>query len=146
MRMADKSLIIGKEFIDESAEGVGELNPFQQQSILVDETMAMENAQRQLEQQGHRRYGKVNARERQDYVVSADNSLEQQAQAGPKSHPFLDSQRYDGIDPDLNPAPDIGTDARREFDNERRNQEQEKQHRLGNMPTHSRRSAPEFKP
>lgn len=128
-------------------EGIGELNPFQQQSILVQETIAMENNRRLLEQQGHTKYGRVNARERSDHQNQAENQLENQAQAGPKEHPFLNaSQRFDGIDPNLNPAPDIGTEARREFDNERRNQEQEKQYRLGNMPTVQRRSTPEFKP
>ena len=108
------------------SEGAGSLNPFQHESILVEETKSMENARRKLEQSGHRKYGQVNASERPDYEVSHDNELA--AQAGPKEHPFLsDSQRFDGIDPSLNPAPDIGTEARREFDNEKRNQEQEKQ-------------------
>ncbi len=124
--------------------GARGLNPYEQGSILIDPTDAMENARRKLEQTGHSRFARVNASHRPDYEVSPDNDL--QAQAGPKEHPYLDSQRFDGIDPSLNPAPDIGTEARREFDNERRNQEQEKQHRLGNMPTNSRRNTPEFKP
>ena len=49
-------------------------------------------------------------------------------------HPELDNQRFDGVDPNLNPEPPLNTDARREFDNERREQEMEKQLRLGNMP------------
>ena len=129
---------------DEGSAGARELNPYEQGSILVDATDGMENARRKLEQSGHGRFAKVNASERPDYEVSNDNEM--QAQAGPKEHPYLDSQRFDGIDPSLNPAPDIGTEARREFDNERRNQEQEKQHRLGNMPTNSRKNTPEFKP
>lgn len=146
-RVVDKHLIIDPLVEDEDeggSEGIGRLNPFETQSILVDETTSMENGRRELEQRGHRRFATVHARERSDFEVSADNELA--AQAGPKEHPFLSSQRFDGIDPSLNPAPDIGTEARREFDNERRNQEQEKQYRLGNMPTNSRKYTPEFKP
>jgi hypothetical protein len=100
-------------------------------SFLVDETRSMENQRRLQEQEGMRRFGRVNQRDRVDETASAGNEL---GHHGPKEHPFLQSQRFDGIDPSVSPAPDIGTDARREFDNELRNQEQEKQLRLGNMP------------
>ena len=144
--MVDKHLLKPTRLVrdDESGEDIGDLNPFNQQSILVEETTAMENGRRKLEQQGHRRVARVNARERHDIEASHDNELA--AQAGPKEHPYLSSQRFDGIDPSLNPAPDIGTEARREFDNERRAQEQEKQYRLGNMPTYQQKSTPEYKP
>ena len=144
--MADKHLVLVYDEDDDTGEGIGTLNPFEQhESILIDETTSMENGRRQLEQKGHRRYGTVNGlKDRSEHQVSAENELG--SQAGPKEHPFLSSQRFDGIDPSLNPAPDIGTEARREFDNERRNQEQEKQHRLGNMPSYSRNNTPEYKP
>ena len=145
--MAEKHLTLNfEDGDDQGRDGVGTLNPFEQGgSILVDETVAMENNRRQLEQRGHRRYGTVHAgKDRSEHQHSAENELG--ATAGPKEHPYLDSQRFDGIDPSLSPAPDIGTEARREFDNERRNQEQEKQYRLGNMPTYSRKNTPEYKP
>lgn len=139
------NVVSNSESQKKRGEGARALNPFQQGTILIEETKGMEDSRRQLEQRGHSQFARVNASDRQpSYEVSPDNDLA--AQAGPKEHPYLDSQRFDGIDPSLNPAPDIGTEARREFDNERRNQEQEKQHRLGNMPTNSRRSTPEFKP
>lgn len=143
--MVERKYLVNED--DEDDEGgadVGELNPFQQGSILIEETVAMENQRRVMEQQGHRKYGSVHARERHDMEMSAENELG--ATAGPKEHPYLSSQRFDGIDPSLNPAPDIGTEARREFDNERRNQEQEKQYRLGAMPTQKNRYTPDYKP
>jgi len=110
--------------------GSGEIVP-EGVSILVDETRSMENNRREREQEGHRKYGKVNARERSDNEPAPGETLGQ----GPKEHPLLaNSQRFDGIDPNLNPDPPLNSEARREFDNERREQEKEKQLRLGNMP------------
>lgn len=119
---------------------VGDLARPDDGSFLVDETQSMENQRRLAEQKGMRKYAKVNQRERADHTQEAGNELNMQ---GPKQHPYLQSQRFDGIDPNVNPTPDIGTDARREFDNELRNQEQEKQLRLGHMP---KPTAPEPKP
>ena len=119
---------------------VGDLARPDDGSFLVDETKAMENQRRLAEQKGMRKYARVNQRERLDDTPEAGNELNMQ---GPKQHPYLQSQRFDGIDPNVSPAPDIGTDARREFDNELRNQEQEKQLRLGHMP---KPRAPEPKP
>jgi DNA-nicking Smr family endonuclease len=101
-------------------------------TFLVSETKAMERRRRLAEQQGERQLAPVKAREHSD----------QEPQSGPEGelqnsilqHPQLDSQRFDGIDPNLNPEPPLNTDARREFDNEKREQDQEKQLRLGNMP------------
>lgn len=114
------------------------------QSILVEETQAMENERRLLEQQGMRRYGQVSQRPRTELEHTADNTLTQGV--GPKEHPFLSSQRYQGVEPNLSPEPEIGTEARRQFDNDRREQEQEKQYRLGNMPQKGRKFNPEFRP
>lgn len=101
-------------------------------SYLVAETKAMERQRRLAEQQGERRIALVKAREHSDY--EAQPGPEGELQNTILQHPELDSQRFDGIDSPLNPEPPLNTDARREYDNERRNQEQEKQLRLGNMP------------
>ncbi len=136
----DKGVFEGGASWGEGSQGI---TPWGDKSILVEESKGMENGRRIKEQEGHRQYAKVNQRDRHDDNKHADNAL--QAQAGPKEHPYLkQSQRFDGIDPNLNPEPDIGTEARREYDNERREQEMEKQLRLGNMPAF--RTAPENKP
>lgn len=133
--MSEKHLINVNEI--EGKGGSGARTPSRTEpgrmSMLVDESVAMENGRRLMEQEGHRRYARVNQRERSD--IEAGNELSEELQQEAKSHPLLgQSQRFDGIDPNLNPEPAINTEARREYDNQRRNQEQEKQHRLGNMP------------
>ena len=107
-------------------------------SYLVDETSSMERKRRLVEQKGHRQFTRVNAREHPEEEVKA--APEGELQNSILQHPELDNQRFDGIDPNLNPEPPLNTEARREFDNERREQEMEKQLRLGNMPKFS--SAP----
>jgi hypothetical protein len=100
-------------------------------SVLMDETVRMSREQREIEQRGHRRLAKVHARE---------HALDEQQQPAPEGglqnnilqHPELDNQRFDGIDPTLNPAPELNSDARLDYDNERREQEKEKQLRLEN--------------
>jgi hypothetical protein len=103
------------------------------ESFLVAETKKMERERRLAEQQGERKLASVKAR---DHSLEEEqhNSLEGELQNSILQHPELNSQRFDGIDPNLNPEPPLNTDARREFDNERREQEKEKQLRLGNMP------------
>ncbi|WP_454780243.1 Smr/MutS family protein [Legionella sp. WA2022007384] len=101
-------------------------------SFLVAETKSMERQRRLAEQQGERRIALVKAREHSDYEAAP--GPEGELQNNILQHPALDSQRYDGVDSPLNPEPPLNTDARREYDNELRNQEQEKQLRLGNMP------------
>ncbi len=101
-------------------------------SFLVAETKAMERKRRLAEQQGERQIAPVKAREHSD--VESQPSPEGELQNNILQHPALDSQRFDGIDPNLNPEPPLNTEARREFDNEKREQEKEKQLRLGNMP------------
>ncbi|CAM2859038.1 Smr/MutS family protein [Legionella worsleiensis] len=101
-------------------------------SFLVAETKAMERKRRLAEQQGERQLAPVIAREHSD--VEHQASPEGELQNTILQHPVLDSQRFDGIDPNLNPEPPLNSEARREFDNERREQEKEKQLRLGNMP------------
>lgn len=105
-------------------------------SYLPQETRAMEIEQHEVVQEVLRRLAKVNAREHHEN--KEQTSPEGQQQLNMKSqHPNLDSQRFDGTDPNLNPEPPLNTDARREFDNKRREQEKEKQLRLGNMPKFS---------
>ena len=112
-------------------------------SRFVKETRAMENRRRDLEQAGHRKFGiKVNALERiNDEQPAPEEGLE--LQSGIESNPLLaDNQRFDGIDPNVNPEPALNSDARREFDNQRREQEMEKQLRLGNIPQMGRQFNP----
>lgn len=97
---------------------------------LKKETKDMENARREQEQKGHRQFGKVNASDR-----SIQDTPGQEHGHGLKEHPLLAAnQRFDGVDTSLNPHPVDNQDARREFDNERREQEKEKQLRLGYDP------------
>lgn len=104
-------------------------------SILVQETNNMERQRRLREQDGHRQYARVNARYHADLSNSSPGLA---AEAGLQNHikqnPWLNSQRFDGIDPNLNPEPPQNSEARTEFDNQRREQDMEKQLRLGNMP------------
>ena len=102
-------------------------------SFLVAETKAMERKRRLAEQQGERQLGPVKAREHSEEEVN-NPGPEGELQNSILQHPDLDTQRFDGIDPNLNPEPPLNSEARREFDNEKREQEQEKQLRLGNMP------------
>lgn len=103
-----------------------------QSSYLVDESRSIERKRRLLEQDGHRRLARVHAREHNDEEVN--RSPEGELQNSIMQHPLLADQRYDGYDPNVNPEPPLNSEARREFDNEKRKQEQEKQLRLGNMP------------
>lgn len=105
-------------------------------SYLVDETRTMERQRRLHEQEGHRRLARVHAREHGN-EDAPQQALEGELQNSILQNPWLDSQRFDGVDPNLNPEPPLNTEARREFDNERREQEMEKQLRLGNMPKFS---------
>jgi ssDNA-binding Zn-finger/Zn-ribbon topoisomerase 1 len=113
-------------------------------SILVDETETMERERRLAEQAGHRKRARVHAREHQErQEVRQQMALEGEMQQNILQHPALNSQRFDGIDPSVNPEPTVNTEARREFDNERREQEKEKQLRLGNMPKFSNAPKPQ---
>ncbi|MDP1601936.1 MAG: hypothetical protein Q8M03_01585 [Legionella sp.] len=104
-------------------------------SFLADETDSMDRKRRLVEQDGHRQLARVNARAHNEN--DEQPAPEGELQNSILQHPWLDAQRFDGIDPNLNPEPPLNTDARREFDNERREQEMEKQLRLGNMPKFS---------
>lgn len=101
-------------------------------SILVEETKDMERKRREAEQNGHKRYGSVIAREHSDR--EPEPIPEGELQNSILQHPELNTQRFDGVDPNLNPEPPLNSQARLEYDNQRREQEMEKQLRLGNMP------------
>ncbi len=113
-------------------------------SLLVEETKGMENRRRLSEQEGHRKFAKVHQRERHDDVSQNENTL---TSGGPKEHPLLGaSQRFDGIDNNLNPAPPLNTDARREFDNKKNEQNQEREHRLQLGQKLNRKNTPKPSP
>ncbi len=103
-------------------------------SYLVEETATMARKRRLEEQQGHGRLAKVH---RRNHDESPQSAPESELQNNILLNPWLDNQRFDGIDPNLNPEPPLNTAARREYDNQRREQEMEKQLRLGNMPKFS---------
>jgi len=104
-------------------------------SYLVDETVRMDRERRLAEQKGHAQFTKVNARE---HPENEEKTVpEGDLQNSILQHPELDNQRFDGVDPNLNPEPPLNTEARREYDNQKREQEMEKQLRLGNMPKFS---------
>lgn len=111
-------------------------------SILSDDTETMDRERRLMEQQGHRRHARVNAREHHEREAQRSQMLDHYEHQV-LQHPALNNQRFDGIDPNINPEPALNTDARREFDNERREQDKEKQLRLGNMPKFSTAPKPQ---
>ena len=102
------------------------------ESILGDETATMERKRRRIEQDGHRKFARVYAREHNEEAQQQSAAVEGALQNDILQNPWLDSQRFDGIDPNLNPEPPLNSEARREYDNERREQEKEKQERLEN--------------
>ena len=109
-------------------------------SILIAETRGMANKRREAEKRGQRRLAKVHEREHPD--EEPKSGTEGELQNSILQHPYLNTQAHDGISPDLNPEPPLGTDARREFDNKEREQAAEKQLRLGNMPKFSTAPTP----
>ncbi|WP_131777737.1 hypothetical protein [Legionella fairfieldensis] len=111
-----------------------------QSSLLVDETFMMEQTRREAEQEGHRKLARVHVREHSEAQASPEGELQNSIQ----EHPWFNSQRYDGVDSDTNPLPPLNTDARREYDNAKREQQLELQMRLGLMPKMG--STPEPKP
>ena len=114
----------------------------EKKSYLVDDTVAMDRARRLAEQEGHRRLAKVHAREHNE-SQQQQPAPEGELQNNILQNPWLDSQRFDGVDTNLNPAPSMNPEAGREFENERQEQELEKQLRLGNMPKFSTAPKPQ---
>lgn len=110
-------------------------------SMLIDETWAMDRQRREIEQSGHRQWAKVNQREHSEPLNNAA-ALEGELQNSIQPHAFLETQRFDGTDNNVNPVPALNTEARREFDNEQREQALKKQLQLGNMPQFSTAPVP----
>lgn len=113
------------------------------QSYLVDDTPGMDRVRRLAEQDGHRRLAKVHAREHHELSQQQEPAPEGELQNSILQNPWLDSQRFDGVDTNLNPAPALNSEAKREFDSERQQQEMEKQLRLGNAPRFSMAPKPQ---
>jgi len=127
----------------------GRFPEIQAPSGFKQETRAMENARRDLEQSGHRRHLgiPVHSVERSnDEPLSFEQSMDAEASSSLMQNPLLDTQRFDGYDPNVNPSTIDNPDARREFDNERRRQEQEKQLRLGLSPNNAKKFKPKMTP
>ena len=111
-------------------------------SYLSDETWHMDRSQREIEQQGHRRLAKLHARQHNEPEIQ-QQAPEGELQNSIEQHPQLNSQRFDGTDKRLNAEPPLNSEARTKYDNERREQEKEKQLRLGNMPQFSTAPRPQ---
>lgn len=127
-----------------SGSGTGRIKPHEGEGFpttyLIEETEFMQYERRGLEQQVERQLASVEERRKPQ---RKDGNTPGGMQEKMKQHPLLDSQRFDGIDPNLNPAPFGNQEAMIEFENERREQEMEKQLRLGNMPKMGRNMTPE---
>jgi hypothetical protein len=123
--------------------GTGRIKPHGDEGFpttyLVEETEFMQYERRGLEQQVERQLASVEERRKPQRKEDNGPGLQEKM----KQHPLLDSQRFDGIDPSLNPAPFGNQEAMIEFENERREQEMDKQLRLGNMPKMGRSMTPE---
>lgn len=127
-------------FFDVTVQG----EPRPKTSYLSEDTVTLDRQRRLQEQDGHRQYARVHAREHALEQSTQQNlAHEGGVQNNILQNPWLNSQRFDGIDPNLNPEPPLNTEARREFDNERREQEMEKQLRLGNVPRVSQAPKPQ---
>ena len=124
-------------------QDIGDRQP-EGSSILKEQRGSMEWQRRLDEQQGHRYHLQVQVKETKEIKDDEHAAPEGGLQNGINQHPWLDKQIFDGADPDVNPAPPLNTDARREYDNQQREQELEKQLRLENQlqNTHQPSSAP----
>ena len=113
--------------------GAGAVAPERDNSNLKPENGLMEQNRRWEEQQGHRNHLHVSVKEAREYVEQ--NSVpEGEPQNGISGHPeFEFRQDLDGADPSVNAIPALNTEARREYDNQKREQEMEKQLRLENQ-------------
>lgn len=133
---------------DGGSSGSGRIKPKDGEgfaSYLVEETDQMRYERRGLEQQVERRLGRVE--ERKKPQRKTENTLTNGQEHMMKQHPLLDSQRFDGIDSSLNPAPFGNEEAKIAFENEKREQDQEKQLRMGlnNAPKMGNRYLPELR-
>lgn len=141
---------ISQESVDSLLAIIGDTSrkpPTTPPSIYKDVTIAMENAHRDLVQAYLRNQLGVAVKSRGRHngpVQTLEQASEELSQIA--GNPLLNTQRFDGIDPNVNPAPPLNSEARREFDNSRREQEREKQLRLGLAPGNAKRFDPKFRP
>ncbi len=113
---------------DEGESGAGDMamDPITGLNLPAEnEYMAIER--RILEQSNEGQLARVHRREKHP-----ERGAEMGQQDKMESHPLLDSQRFDGIDPNQTPDPQINPDSRWIFENERADQEKKKELRLGN--------------
>lgn len=113
----------------------------QRTTYLLEETEWMAYERRALEQQVERLLAQVEERKKPQRQQGNEAGVEQRM----KQHPLLDSQRFDGIDPSLNPAPFGLQEAEIAFENAQREQQQEQQLRLGLAPQMGKNNVPELK-
>ncbi|MDI9819113.1 MULTISPECIES: hypothetical protein [unclassified Legionella] len=116
------------------------LNESGTKSILAEETPRIERERRVSFQEtlSKKLATKIHARDHQEKPQTAP---EGELQNSIMQHPWQNSQRNDGIDPNLSPEPPLNTEAHMKYENERREQEMEKQLRLGLAP--KMKTAPE---
>ena len=81
------------------------------ETILKIETTEMYNELRSQIQAGERNFARVNERDHTERLSAAE-SLEQDAL---NAHPYLNSQQYDGIDPNVTPVPTDDPELWRRF-------------------------------
>jgi hypothetical protein len=111
-------------------------------SLLVAESKSMDRKRRLAEQEGHRHLGlPVKAREHSE-TETQNNGPEGELQNDMLQHPNLDSPRFDGIDPSLNPLPPLNTAADEVNKQAKEKQKEELNLRLGNMPKFSTAPTP----
>lgn len=101
----------------------------QNPSFLSDETVKMEHERRQMEQDGIRRSLGLTVIAR-EHAAEVSSNPEQAPENGMLQHPDLDSQLFDGIDPNVNPNPVFNPLSEVEYENQQREQELKKQHKL----------------
>jgi hypothetical protein len=111
-------------------------------SYLIEETKNMELQRRQMEIEAERKLARVNER---DHSQDEQSAPEGDLQNDIKNHPWLDSQRFDGVDPNVSPVPPLNSEARREFDNALRLQNQlRNEKRMENTPKPSSAPKPQM--
>ncbi|MFT4058877.1 MAG: hypothetical protein QM652_04950 [Legionella sp.] len=126
---------IDTDSTDTGSTGTGDFSGRKRKSdFLVEETRSMARKRRLIEQDGQRRIARVEAKEHSDDAEVTGNYQEEAFNNGIKQHPNLNTPLHDGRDPTVSVLPNVGDVNRTKFENERREQEQEKQYRLGYMP------------
>jgi hypothetical protein len=117
-----------------------------QKSFLVKDSVEMENNRRLIEQEGHKQFAQVHARERKIPSSAPEQSLEQQ-NSMMKQHPyFAQNQRYDGIENNINPDPVNNPNAQEKYQEAQEEQDLAKQLRMGKQPEFTNTYKPKLRP